>query len=84
MDDEHVVDPEADAVAFGRVRAVDVLVLLVDVDAARVVAEVVQPPGLRRRVDELADVGLEQPARIARRLARRSAGRIRRPARGAS
>jgi hypothetical protein len=44
-------------------------VILVDVDAADAGAEVVDQVRLLRQVDELVRVRLEQPARIAGRLA---------------
>ena len=67
--DELVAVPESDRVAEPGVRAVDVLVLLADVDAADSRAEIVDQVRLLRQIDELVRVRLEQPARIADRLA---------------
>lgn len=59
---EIVIDgPETDTVAGRVVRSVDILMFLIDVYPPRIVAEIVVPPGLARRVDELARIGLKEP-----------------------
>ena len=69
MRDEPVAVPESDGVAVPGVRAVHVLVLLADVDAADRRPEVVDQVRLVRQVDELVRVRLEQKPRIPGRLA---------------
>ena len=67
--DELVAVPEPDRVAVPGMRAVHVLVLLTDVDASYPRPVIVDHVRLVRQVDELVRVGLEQPPRIAGRLA---------------
>src|SRR5262249_43732582 len=67
--DELVAVPETIRVAVPGMRAVYVLVFLSDVDTPYPRPVIVDEVRLLRQVDELVRVGLEQPSRIADRLA---------------
>ena len=69
MHDQHVLHPEADAVTGSVVSAVDVLVFLIDIDAAGIVAKVIGPIQLGGSIHKFTHIRLEQPARHAGGLA---------------